>query len=113
MAFAIKQGDRRPYFSALLRDDFGEPTEAPVDLTTATSAKFNMRDADTGTVKVSAATATISDAVGGEVTYQWGATDTDTVATYQAEIEITWSDGKKQTFPNDDYFVVIVYDDIA
>ena len=35
MAFTFKQGDRRPLFVVLLKDNVGEEEEAAVDLTTA------------------------------------------------------------------------------
>lgn len=113
MAFTIKQNDRRPLFVVALKDDFGEETEAAVNLTSATSAAFNMREAGGGAVKISAVTATISDAANGVVTYAWGADDLDTVGEYEAEVEVTWNDGKKETFPNNGYWTVNVVDDIA
>jgi BppU N-terminal domain len=113
MAFSIKQGDRRPVFVVVLKDNFGEPGEAIVNLTTATSAAFNMRLASGGAVKINAQPATISNAAGGEVTYSWAAQDTDTVGNYEAEVEITWNDGKKETFPNVGYWDVVISDDIA
>jgi hypothetical protein len=117
MAFEIKQGDRRPLFVVILKDDFGEPTEAVVNLTTATSAVFNMRVVNGGTVKISRQTAAITNAAGGEVTYSWGASDTDTIGNYEAEVEIIWNDGKAETFPGGpgggNYFAVTITDDIA
>ena len=111
--FSIKQFDRRPLFVAVLKDDFGEPTEAIVDLTTATAAVFNMRESVSGTVKITRGSATISNPVGGEVTYAWGTADTNTAGEFQAEIEITWGDGKPETFPNNDYWTISIVDDIA
>ena len=121
MAFEIKQGDRRPLFVVVLKDDFGEPTEAVVDLTTATAAFFNMRLQNGGAVKVNRGTATITNAAGGEVTYTWGTADTDTAGNYEAEIEIAWNDGKPETFPGGPsgttdgtgYWQIVISDDIA
>jgi hypothetical protein len=116
IAFEIKQNDRRPLFVAVLKDDFGEVSESIVNLTTATSAFFNMRLVG-GAVKVNRGTATISDAAGGEVTYSWGTADTDTAGAYEAEVEIIWNDGKPETFPGGpaggSYFEITVTDDIA
>ena len=64
-------------------------------------------------VKINRGSAAITSAATGEVTYSWGTADTDTAATYQAEIEIVWNDGKAETFPNDSYWEVVVTDDIA
>jgi hypothetical protein len=113
MAFTVKQFDRRPVFVVALKDDFGEQTESPVNLTTASTVVFNMRDADTETVVVNRGAATISDANSGEVTYNWGTGDLNTAGAYEAEVEVTWNDGKAETFPNNGYWDVIVVDDIA
>lgn len=117
MAFEIKRGDRRPLFVVVLKDDFGQVTESIVDLTTATSAVFNMRATQGGTVKVSRGTATITNPSGGEVTYTWGTADTNTAGDFEAEVEITWSDGKPETFPGGPsggtYWAITITDDIA
>lgn len=117
MSFEIKQNDRRPVFVVVLKDNFGEAGEAVVDLTAATAAVFNMRAASGGAVKISRGACTISNAAGGEVTYAWAATDTDTVGEYEAEVEVTWNDGKAETFPGGptagSYFDITITDDIA
>jgi len=113
MAFKIKQGARRPVFVVVLKDDFGEPSESIVNLTTASTVVFNMRAASGGAVKVNRGGAIISNAAGGEVTYNWSTADTDTAASYEAEVEVTWNDGKRETFPNDSYWMVEITDDIA
>lgn len=113
MAFEIKQNDRRPLFVVALKDDFGEESEAAVNLTTSGTVLFNMRDANSGEVKISRGTASITNAAGGEVTYNWGTADTNTAGTYVAEMEVLWNDGKVETFPNNGYWDVMVNDDIA
>jgi hypothetical protein len=117
VAFEIKQGDRRPLFVVVLKDDFGEPSESIVNLTTATSAVFNMRAANAGAVKVNRGSATITNAAGGEVTYSWGTADTNTAGSFEAEVEITWNDGKPETFPGGpgggNYWSITITDDIA
>ena len=116
MPFEIKRGDTRPLFVVALKDDFGEVSEAVVDLTTATNAFFNMR-LEGGAVKVSRGTAAITDAANGEVTYSWGTADTDTAGAYQAEVEIAWPDSKVETFPGGPaggtYWQITITDDIA
>lgn len=113
MAFIIKQNDRRPLFVVALKDNLGEQDEAAVDLTTATSAVFNMRADGGGAVKVNRGSMAITTPASGVCTYSWGTADTNTVGTFEAEAEITWSDGKVETFPNSDYWEVQVVDDIA
>ena len=113
MAFTLKQGDRRPYFVVALKDNFGEDDEAAVNLTTATSAVFNMRTQAGTALKVNRGSCSITSAAAGEVTYQWGTLDTNTVGTYDAEIEVIWTDGKAETFPNGDYWEVEIVDDLG
>ena len=113
MAFTLKQGDLRPLFVVVLKDNIGESGEAAVNLTTASTALFNMREAGGGAVKISLGGCAITSAAAGEVTYTWGTTDTNTVGEYEAEVQITWGDGKFETFPNDSYFEVSIVDDIA
>ncbi len=112
MAFSLKQFDTAPAFVVALRDDFGESTEAAVNLTTASSALFNMRTTG-GSVYINRGSATITSAIGGEVTYNWGTADTRTSGPYEAEVEIHWANGKVETFPNDSYWDVEIIDDIA
>jgi hypothetical protein len=119
--FEIGQNDRRPLFVVVLKDNFGEVGETVVNLTTAGTAYFNMRAASGGAVKVSRGTATISNAAGGEITYNWGTADTNTAGDYEAEVEVLWNDGKPETFPGgqngtDDasgYWPIRIKDDIA
>ena len=107
--FAIKKGDLLPLIVATLKDGTG----AAVDLTGA-AAKFIMRLVGAATTKVNA-TATIDpDQVAnkGKVSYTWVTADTDTAGIYQAEWQITFSGAKPQTFPNPDYLVVKIEEDL-
>lgn len=67
-----------------------------VDLTGAT-VKFYMKNRDTGTVKINGVACTIVSASAGTCKYVWQSGDTDTVGTYQAEVEVTFSGGTVQT----------------
>ena len=82
-----------------------------VDLTGA-SAVFKMRAVGQTTVKTSAA-AIIHSADGGQVRYEWVAADTNTIGSYEAEFQITFIDGKIETFPNSDFIRITVTDDIS
>lgn len=79
-----------------------------VDLSAATSPKFYMRTAHdaSAAVKVDAA-ATVTDGVGGVLTYSWSSGDTDTAGTYMAEFEVQIG-GRKLTFPNGTQIMKVV-----
>ena len=103
----IKQNDTSPSIQTQFLDGDG----LPVDITGNLGVSFHMRDA-AGTVKIDTA-ATVVTAASGIVRYDWLAADTDTAGTFQAEFEVTYSDGKIETFPNASYIEVIITDDIA
>ena len=99
--FTIKANDRLPSIQATLS----------ADLTTATSVKFIMKTITGNTIKVNT-TATIVTPASGIVRYDWAAVDTATPGSYQAEWEVTWTGGKKQTFPTLTYHTVDVLADL-
>lgn len=104
--FTIKANDRLPSIQATLSS-----AGAPIDLTTATSVKFIMRPIAGGATKVNTA-ATIVTPTSGVVRYDWLAIDTNTAGSFQAEWEITWTGGKKQTVPTTSYHTVDVLADL-
>ena len=106
--FWIKQNDTRPTLRCSLLD----ADELPVDLTAAT-IEFHMRVYPAGSTKISSGYVAILDASIGDVEYRWSASNTDTAETYEAEFEVTFSDGTIQTFPNDKHAFVYITDDIA
>lgn len=105
------------------RNDTGPPItiacldgNTPQDLTGATSAKFIMGSVNAqgvATQKVTAAMTFAADRTTGRVTYTWGPTDLDTTGEYKAEVEITWANGQKQTFPSDSYLGITVVADVG
>ena len=106
--FSIKQNDTRPILKAQLLD----AEELPVNLTAA-AIEFHMRVYPAGTTKIASGSVTINDATQGQVQYSFSASDTNTADTYEAEFEVTYSDGTIQTFPNDTQATVKITDDIA
>ena len=106
--FSIKQNYPRPILKAHLLD----AEELPVNLTAA-AIEFHMRVYPAGTTKISAGSVTINDATQGKVQYSFSASDTNTADTYEAEFEVTFSDGTIQTFPTAPQATVTITDDIA
>ena len=99
LTWKMKRGDTAPNLRAqLVRGG------VPVDLTGAT-VKFCLL----GTKR----DCTIINATNGEVEYSWQVGDTESTGTLQAEFEVTYSDGKIETFPNDDFIQIVVLGDIA
>ena len=91
--FEIGQYDLLPVFAFTCKQ-----AGAAVDLTGAT-VEFHM-ETPAGVEKVNAA-AVVTSAAAGQGEYRWAGTDTDTHGLYLAEVEVTFSSGKKQTFPRD------------
>lgn len=105
------------------RNDTGPPITItcldgtnPKDLTSATSAKFLMgtiNASGVSTAKVTGSMTFDADRTTGKVTYTWGATDLDTPGDYKVEVEVTFSNGEKQTYPSDSYLTVSVIADVG
>ena len=105
--FYWKQNDTAPAIAEQLFDGTG----AAVVLTGA-SVKFMMWAPGDAVVKVNA-TATITDAALGKVSYTPIAADTNTIGDYLVEWQVTFSGGAIETFPNSGHQKVRVTDDIA
>lgn len=88
---SMRQNDRLPAMTAV-----AYTATAKVDFTAFASIVFRMVKSD-GTVKVNNAAAT-GDAQG-NLTYSWGASDTDTAGDYSCVFIATDGSGRKQTFP--------------
>lgn len=103
--FEIKQGDTGPDLATVLIDSDGDPA----DLTTAVSVKLSMVLAKhPRTVKLNAVPVTFAADATGAVSYEWGATDTDTVGTFNIEWTAVWGDGFVMTFPSCGFDIVKV-----
>jgi len=112
LVFEIKRGDLAPIFRAQCIDG---STGNAVDLTSATSIKLLIKD-DTNTLIVNSLMTKEDQtqaATKGFVRYAWTTGDTDQSGVFRGEVEVTWSDGKPQTFPRDSYVRVIIYDDLG
>lgn len=107
MTVTMKQNDRLPSLSVTAVQSDG----TAYDLTGATVV-FNMRAADTGTIKINRSAAVLVSGPNGQVRYDWNSSDLDTNGDYLAEFEATIS-GRKLTIPTNGYIPVRVIDDIA
>ena len=103
----IKQNDTASFLTRDLKDAFG----APVNVTAA-AVVFSMRVKPAGTVKVDEQECTIVTAGIGRVRYEWTAANTNTADEYEGEFQVTYANGKIQTFPNDGYIPIVITDDI-
>ncbi len=103
--FHIKKGDRLPAIKATLEGPDGKA----VDLTDAASFRFLMEGLTPGTALLD------SGPTAGRLVYFWEAGETDTIGAFKAEFEVTWNDGRVQTFPNsdEDRIEVVIYADLG
>jgi hypothetical protein len=106
--FYIKEGDTASFITRDLKDAFG----APVNVTGATVV-FSMRVKPAGTLKVTRQPCVIVTAGTGRVRYEWIADDTDTADEYEGEFQVSYANGKIQTFPNDGHIPVVITDEIG
>lgn len=54
----------------------------------------------------------IGDGLGPVVAYDWQTGDTDVSGTYEMEVEVEYSNGRIETFPNAGYEILVISDDI-
>lgn len=111
--FNIKRGDTSPAIESELQDTDGNA----VNLTGAT-VRFLMKERG-GDLTVDGEADLAADPTTGVVSYSWVAAvgetpgDTDVAGEYDAEWEVTFSDGTVQTFPNSTYLSVSVKKDLG
>lgn len=104
-SFSIRRGDTAPALEAILRDSTG----ALAILANATEVRFLMRRRNQE-LKVNALATDID---GATATYQWQAADTDEAGVFHSEFQVTWNDGRIQTFPNGSAITVVVTPDVG
>lgn len=97
----LKQNDTKPDLQITVNDD----QDAAIDVTDATIA-FHMNDS-AGTSKVDAAGAIVT-AESGIIKYVWSTGDLDTIGTYNAEFQITFSDSSILTVPSKGYLTIVI-----
>lgn len=107
--FFIKRRDQLPEITATLVDSSDPPQTINLG---GCSVRFIMTNKTTDEVAVDAP-ATIVDAVNGKVKYSWQPPDTDTDGNFKAEFEVTFGDGRAETFPNNKNIIIKITPDLG
>jgi hypothetical protein len=102
----IKSGDTRHALKAILKDISGNP----VDLT---DCRVEFRMAVPGQPAVIDRVAHVQDVTAGEVWVVWAPGETDKSGIYRAEFQVTYSDGRKETFPNNGYLSIQILSSLS
>lgn len=105
--FYIKQNDTGPAIAGTL-----ERPDGTAVVVTGAAVRFHLRARGGTSTKVDAV-ATILNGAAGSVKYDWQVGDTDTGGYFEAEWEVTYSDGSVETFPNYGNQPVIISLEIA
>lgn len=105
--FGIKQNDTAPNIMGILKDENDEV----IDISGA-SVRFHMSDYAGEEVMIDAEAA-IEDAENGVVYYDWQEGDTAEAGEFKAEFEVTYSDGKVETFPNEGYIIIAISEEVS
>jgi hypothetical protein len=104
VTITIKRNDTRDAIKATLSNESGT-----VDLTGAT-VRFLM--SRRGVNKIDRQSQ-IQDAAAGIVWATFEIGDTDETGLFQAEFEVTFSDGRIETFPNDSFILIDIINDLG
>lgn len=102
----IKRGDTRNCIKAILKNASGDPVNLA-----GCGVKFHM--APLRQPAIVSRAAHIEDAEAGEVWVVWAPGETDTAGIYRAEFEVTYQDGRRETFPNKGYISLLIQDDLG
>ena len=102
----IKRGDTRNCIKAILKNASGDPVNL-----VGCSVKFHM--APLRQPAIVSRAAHIEDAEAGEVWVVWVPGETDSTGIYQAEFEVMYQDGRRETFPNKGYISLLIQNDLG
>lgn len=106
LRFPIKRHSRMPYLQLTVKNN-----GAPVDISGASSATFNMSQiGGAKSVSGSAIIAPLPDV--GVLRYRWAEGDTDTVGTYRGEFDLVFPPGVPFTIPTNADIEIEVYEDV-
>lgn len=107
MDLSYKRGDLEPSWRTQCVNADGTVP----DLTSALSAKVIAKRV-TGTTTISRSMS-FYDRANGWVEWDPTATDTDVVGTYDLEVQITWTVGRWETFPDTTFATLTIYQDLG
>jgi len=102
--FIIKQHDTLPTLTAILKD----ANNQVINLAN-TTVTFKMGTENSTKVN---GTTTITDTLNGAVLYDWSPNDTNVAGVFLGEFEVVHLNGKKETFPNNEPFRVVIRPDV-
>lgn len=105
--FTIKQHDLLPEIAGVCKD-----ADNVIPNITGSTVRFIMKDRTTGT-NIIDAPATIVNGPGGIVKYSWANGDTDVAGSYHGEFEVTFPNGKPETFPNSKHKNIKIFPDLG
>jgi hypothetical protein len=103
----MKTGDTAVVLTSTLKDGLG----VVVNLTGA-SVKFLMRRVGSRLLKVNG-TGTVVTPLAGAVSYTWASADVNEPGLFDAEWEVTFSGGAKETFPNGRHLKVLITEQLG
>lgn len=99
----MKRNDTSPYLKATL---------SSANSLVGATVVFNMQK-QSGEAVISRGDVVILDAAAKTVEYRWAAGDTANAGAYLGEFEVTYTDGKVETFPNVGFIPINIERDIA
>lgn len=105
--FVIKRGDDLPIIEHELRDPNGRTPNI-----TGATVQFKYR-VSTKALPVVVRSAIVVDGAAARVRYVWQSSDTTTAGHYDAEWRVIFPDGKKLSFPNDQFMDLWIPEDLS
>lgn len=111
MTFRLKRGDTK----ARDFDLTYAGGKRPVDLTNATTIRYLMAPAPGGPAAtlVNATVVVVGAPTSGRVRWTPQASHVALAGIYRAEVEVTWNDASKETFPEDGWLDVVITADLG
>lgn len=109
--YRVKRGDTPGIVRGTLSDHDG-----PVDISTASEVRLLIRKRNAPALKVSAVVTNEDDgtpAARGRWSYTWAPADLDTAGTYDVEVQVTWADGDRITFPTHGHNELVIEGDLG